>query len=289
MSITIIGDAFIDVTVPAYDMNPGETHHRKLVQSCGGLANVALIISKLGEKVQFMGKVGDDIFGEFFKQHLKKGGVEDFTFVDHNNLTGLCISMVSADGERVMVADRRANDYLHCEEVEKFLDKITSSEIVYFSGYSFVSPSTMKVILYITNACHGKCKIWFNPGAPNIIHGLFKEYIAEFVDVLIGNLDEARIITREYHTENIAQTLRKIVDLSVITLGKEGCMISAEGEHLIISPQKSENAIDTTGAGDAFAAGFIVGKVRGLNLVECAQLANETASNFITERALAFR
>ncbi len=289
MSVTVIGDAFVDVIVPAQGVKLGETYHRRMITSCGGMANVAVLISRLGERVKVIGKLGDDVFGKYLKQNLMEEGVEDLTFVDHENLTGLCISLVYADGERTMIADRRANDYLTKEEIEKCLDKIIKSSIVFFSGYSFISELTSDAILYAMNACHRKCEIWFNPGAPKIIRSSFKGYIGDFVDVLILNLDEARVITGKYEVQDIAQDLRELVGLGVVTLGKDGCMVLSSEGCTHIPAQNISEVKDTTGAGDAFAAGFMAGRLRGFDLTECAKLGNGAAISFLKERSAALK
>lgn len=96
MSVTVIGDAFIDILVPASVIKPGETYHRRIRVACGGSANIATQIAKLGEKVKFMGRVSNDPLG-------------------------LCISLVYEDGKRSMVASRGANDHWPKQEVDTYL------------------------------------------------------------------------------------------------------------------------------------------------------------------------
>lgn len=289
MSVTVIGDAFIDVIVPVLDIKPGETYHRKIITVSGGLANVAFQISGLGEKVSFMGKIGNDLFGRHFKRKLKTNGVEDLTLMDHRNATGLCVSLVYRDGERAMVADRGANDYLKRGEIERHLNRITESKIVYFSGYSFGSRLTSDSILYAMSACRGKCEIWFNPGAPNIIQSSFRGHIVDFVDVLVSNLDEARILAGKYEVQDVADALKELVGLSIITLGKEGCFVVNREGYIHIPVSGVSDVRDTTGAGDALAGGFIVGRLRRFDLTKCAELGNEAASNFIKQKAEALK
>lgn len=289
MSVTVIGDAFIDVIVPVLDIKPGETHHRKIITLSGGIANVAFQISSLGEKVSFLGKIGNDPFGRHFKRKLKTNGVEDLTLVDYRNATGLCVSLVYMGGERAMVANRGANDCLTRGEIERHLNKITKSKIVYFSGYSFGSPLTSDSILYAIGACRGKCEIWFNPGALNTIQSSFRGYISDFVDVLVSNLDEARILTNKYEVQDIANDLKDLVGLAVITLGKEGCLVVTKEGNIHIPVSGISEVRDTTGAGDALAGGFIVGRLRRLNLTKCAKLGNEAAANFLKQRAEALK
>ena len=284
MGATVIGDAFIDVIVPVQGIKSGETHHRKIITLCGGTANVAVQISKLGEGSKFVGKIGDDAFGEYFTQKLVGNRVKDLTFVDSENPTGLCISMISDNGEKAMIADRGANDHLKKEEVESCIDEIITSKIVYFSGYYLLSRKTSESVLYAIEECHKQnCAIYFNPGAPNLIKDNFKQIIYDFVDVLILNIGEVKNMTKKNKIEEILKSLNNMVETAAITMGEGGCIVSKGDEYLHIKTEKL-GVLDTTGAGDAFAAGFIVGKLKGKEKGECARLGNKAAANFLKEK-----
>lgn len=284
MSVTVIGDAFIDVIVPVGGINPGETHYRKIAMSCGGTANVAVQIAKLGKKAKFVGKVGNDIFGEYFRQNLRVNEVKDLVFVDRKNPTGICISMVYDGGERAMIANRGANDYLKKEDINVYIDEIINSRIIYFSGYSLLSKQSSEAVLYVVKKCRKKnCEIYFNPGAPNIIKDSFKNIVRNLVDVLIMNIDEARTMTRKNKIEDILESLRKFANFVVITLGKNRCIVSKKGEYIQVKTKKL-SVLDTTGAGDAFTAEFIVGILRSLDEIDCARLANKVAARFLREK-----
>ena len=284
MSVTVIGDAFIDVIVPAHSIKPGETHHRKIITLCGGTANVAVQIAKLGEESKFVGKVGDDVFGKYFKQNLITNGIEDLTFVDEKNPTGLCVSMIFDNGERAMVANRGVNDYLKKEEVRSCIGEITDSKIVYFSGYPLLSKRNAGSVLYAIEECYKQnCKIYFNPGAPNLIKEDFEEIIYKYVGVLILNMEEAKKMTEKNKIEEMLKSLNNMTDTVVITMNEGGCVVSKEERYVHVETEKL-GVLDTTGAGDAFAAGFIVGKLRNLDNIECAKLGNEIAAKLLKEK-----
>jgi len=282
MSVTVIGEAFIDVIAPAWSINRGETYHREIKFFVGGLANVAIEISKMGEETKFVGKVGKDPFGMFLRQTLKQYGVKDIVFVDHVLPTGLCISLVYEDGERTMIANRGANDNLSIEEIESCINEIRSSRIAYFSGYSLQRGKTRETMLKCIRDCHEHgVEIYFNPGAPNLIKGDFREIVRNFVDVLILNEDEAKKLARGGDTS--FESLNELVDTAVVTRGEYGCTLIKNGKAVDVKT-KEIKVQNTTGAGDAFSAGFIVGRIRGLNEVECAKLGNQTAIRFLKER-----
>jgi fructokinase len=183
-----------------------------------------------------------------------------------------------------MVANRGANDYLNVEEVKRCINEIASSKIVYFSGYSLLSRKNTECVLYAIEECHKQnCKIYFNPGAPNLIKEDFKDLVHDFVDVLILNIEEARNMTKRNNIEEIAKSLSDVVDTTVITMSEGGCVVLKSDEYFHIESEKL-NVMDTTGAGDAFAAGFIVGKLKGRVDVVCAGLGNKAAANFLKEK-----
>lgn len=285
MTVTIIGDSFIDIIVPVFNIKSGNTYQRDIVISCGGTANVAMQISKLGEKAKFIGKIGNDAFGSYFKENLKSNNVKDLTFVDDSRMTGLCISLVDENGERSMITSRGTNDSLTKREIESYINEVLESKIVYFSGYSLLSKQSSESIIYaMEESNEHNCEIYFNPGAPNIITKLFKKIIYNFVDVLILNIEEARKITDKSKVHGILSILDTIVSTTIITMGNDGCVISKDGKHALVPSNNVENVVDTTGAGDAFSAGFIVGKLCNMDTIECAKMGHDVAANFLKEK-----
>ena len=253
---------------------------------CGGTANVAIQISKLGEQARFVGKVGNDAFGKYFKEELARSKVRDLTFVDNKHPTGLCLPLVYSDGDRTMIASRGANDYLTKEEIESCIKELLDSKVVYFSGYSLLSKVTSEGILYTMKECRKHdCQIWFNPGAPNLITEHFKSLTYELVDVLILNLEEARSLVGKDGIDDILTGLDEVVDTTIVTIGKEGCVLSQSGQHIHVRAEALDFVTDTTGAGDVFSAGVIVGRLRNMNLVESARLGHRTAAKLLKERA----
>ena len=282
MAITVIGDALIDIVVPIHSVKPGETYHRNVSIACGGTANVAIQIAKLGEEAKFLGKVGNDALGTYFVENLEKNKVEALMLYDDKHPTGLCVSLVYEDGERSMVANRGANDNWTKDGVNAYLDRIVKSRFAYFSGYSLADNSD--TILYLMEKCCGNGEVWFNPGASNIIRDSFIRIIHDFVDVLVLNLDEARSITKRSAIEGIIAELGKIVGLAAITLGEAGCIVSTGKEWIQVPQDNLIENVDTTGAGDAFSAGFMVGRLRGMDRVECARLGHKVAAGFLREK-----
>ena len=288
MLITVIGDAFIDITVPVEDTNPGETHTRKISLQCGGTANVSRGITQCGGKTAFVGRIGKDLFGQFFKNCLKKSNVRDVSFIDTKYPTGVCISTTHARGERTLLVDRGANDFFCESEFLKKRSLFSQSDVIYISGYSLQSKKNDNVIkkcldLFHTDSQKDSQKIIFNPGAPNIITTEQIEFIKKYVDILILNFDEARKMTQSESQERIGKQIKKIVDTAIITHGSKGCLL-IDHDQLSSIKTPSIHALDTTGAGDAFSSGFIVGLFNGNSLIDACNMGNEFAGKIIVQK-----
>ena len=285
MVATVVGDAFIDLIVPTQDIKPGETYHSNILVTCGGTANVAVQVSKLGEQAKFIGKVGNDALGRYFREELERSGVKGVTFIDNEYPTGLCLALLFSSGERSMVASRGANNFLSEREIRSCISEILDSSIVYFSGYSLLSKVSSNSTLYALRECHKHdCQVWFNPGAPNLITEDFVQLIRKFVDVLVLNIEEAKSLTGQGEIDDILARLGEMVDIAAVTMGGEGCILLQNGQHTRVSAEALPYVTDTTGAGDAFSAGFIVGRLRNMDMVGCAQLGHKTAANLLEER-----
>jgi len=282
MSVTVFGDAFVDVIVPASNICPGETYYRKSMLVCGGTANVALQIGKLGGKVNFIGKVGDDVFGRFFKNTLEKYNVFDLTCTDNAGPTGTCVSLCFDNNERTLIANRGVNDCFTLDDLHQHSATINESEVFYFSGYSLQSKTLKGDIIDFVSDLQRQCKVFLNPGAPNIIDKPFISLVTDRADCLILNYDEAKRLTFKDNLNSITKDLMDIVPLSVITLGSDGCIISSQDDGCTHAKTKKLIVPDTTGAGDSFSAGFIFGRICGMNNVEAAMFGNNVAYDFIT-------
>lgn len=281
--ICVVGDAFIDLIVPIGNVIPNGAEQRDISLSYGGTANVAVWLSRLGVKSSFLGKVGNDPMGVSFKNNLKEEKVRDITILDPKFQTGICISLVKNDGSRTMITSRGANDNLTCRDVTKNFEKIINSpKILFFSGYSLISSSTSKAIEYLLKKSKENDKeIWFNPGAYNLISEKCIRIIKKYCDGMILNLDEGRTLCSGDEVEDVSKCIKSWVDTVILTLGAKGSIAMDGYEYSYIPAKKVGRVLDSTGAGDAFAAGFLAGKVKGKTLKNCCKLGHEVAATVI--------
>ena len=132
---------------------------------------------------------------------------------------------------------------------------------------------------------HGKPDAMINQ-TRQVSHNFFRQIVHDLADVSIMNLDEARAISGRSEMEAVLSELRKVKSLIVITTGRGGCIVLNGKERFHAPIVSSAGKADTTGAGDAFAAGFIIGKLRNLDDAECAASGNKAASSFLRAKEM---
>ncbi len=284
MTCTIIGDALIDIVVPVHDFTVGETYNEKIIVAGGGAGNMALQVSRLREKVLFFGTVGNDTWGQYYRDFLKGENIVENLTIDNEHTTGICVSFVNREGERTMIVDRGANDFLTSEHIDAHLPEILSSNALVLSGYSFQSTNNVHILMNLLNEVkRSDCQIMFNPGAPNISSDETVQFIKNFVDVLILNYQESCALTNETEISRIIEKISNCCDCSIITLGKKGSL-AVTNDDVLFQDCDPIQVFDTTGAGDSFMAGFIVSKSRGYYLQDSIKFSNTVAKKFLMQK-----
>jgi hypothetical protein len=287
LDCTVIGDAMVDILLPLSEdldqLTLGGVVNTKATLYAGGTANVAINISQLGGRAAFIGRVGRDPFGQLFQATLDRSGVVKNVSVSQTHLTGLVFSLVHPNGERSFIVDRGANVELRYRDVD--LDVIRNSRYLYFVGYSFQDDISSKTIQrVIQEVSSGEVSLVFNPGAPNLaakFREFYIEIIKRYVDILILNRAEAQSLIGSVVEEEVAKSLLPLGLRSIVlTRGQEGSsVITGRGVYLIEA--HPTDVVDTTGAGDAYAAAFIYSLSRGWGEEEAGSLASKVAAKLI--------
>jgi sugar/nucleoside kinase (ribokinase family) len=218
--------------------------------------------------------------GALFGKELEKVNV--LNRVAHvDGATGTSVILVTPDGERTM------NTHLGvCREYRKEhlpLDDIRSSRVFFTTGYMWDTPNQIEAIeLALEVAREAGCKVAVDladPFAVNRSREILHRHLEEGLDVLFSNAEEARILT-DLGSEDACREMAKTVDVAVVTDGADGAWIG-HGDELIHVDAHNVSVVDTTGAGDCFAAGFLVGLVREEPLEVCGELATLLAADTI--------
>lgn len=279
-----IGDITTDILlyISNYPNRGQDVKASKFRIDLGGSAtNFAVAMRRLGLSSGIIGKVGDDKLGDLAVAELKKEKVDiSHVGIEKGAPTGLVISVVDRYGERTMFSARGANDRLRPEEVD--VKYVRKAKLLHISGYSLISDISRKTVFkYAQVAKENGALISFDPGPllrlikPRIIF-----QILNLVDVFLPNAAELKMISKgESFVRSIDYVLNHGPKIIGLKLGRKGCIIAQKGEKVII-PAFRVNVIDTTGAGDAWGAGFLTAILLNPHgsLKDWGRLANATAA-----------
>ena len=248
--------------------------------SLGGSAgNTIRAMARLGASVGFIGKVGRDTTGDFFKQALENLGVEPFVFRGEKK-SGKCVSLISPDGERTMVTYLGAALELKAHEIHNTL--FDGFDCLYVEGYLVQDHELIRSTMQAAKQCGLKVAIdlaSFNVVEENL--DFLKGLVRDYVDILFANEDEARAFTGEEEPLNALNTISEMCELTVVKIGMKGALIKRREEVVHVGIMAAAKRVDTTGAGDFYAAGFMAGLCEGLSLRQCGTIGAITAGKVI--------
>ena len=248
--------------------------------SLGGSAdNTIRAMARLGCEVGFIGKVGNDTTGDFFVQALENLHIKPVIFRGRER-SGKCVSLVSPDGERTMVTHLGAALELSAEEIDASL--FAGYDCLYVEGYLVQNHDLIRTAVQTAKAAGLQVAIdlaSFNIVAENreFLHGLVRDY----VDIVFANEEEAKAFTCESEPVNALQQISEMVELAVVKIGRQGALIKRGGEVVHVGILEAARRVDTTGAGDFYAAGFLAGMCEGLSLRQCGTIGAITAGKVI--------
>ncbi len=248
--------------------------------SLGGSAgNTIRAMARLGCEVGFIGKVGRDKTGDFFVQALENLHVEPAVFRGTER-SGKCVSLISPDGERTMVTHLGAALELSAPEIEP--DLFDGYDCLYVEGYLVQNHELIRKAVRTAKACGLQVAIdlaSFNIVAENL--EFLRELVRDYVDIVFANEDEAKTFTCEAEPLNALQAISEMAHLAVVKIGMKGALIKQGDEVVHVGIMAAAKRVDTTGAGDFYAAGFMAGMCDGLSLRQCGTIGAVTAGKVI--------
>jgi fructokinase len=260
-------------------MGPG------LESSGGSAGNTCAVAAALGARVGFLGKVADDPLGQVFAHDIRAAGVHFPTppLPAATAPTARCLILVSPDGQRTM------NTFLgacvHFSEADLDEATIGAAKVTYMEGYLFDPPAAQSAFYAASRLAHRAGRqVAITLSDAFCVHRhrqAFRRFVREEADILFAN--EAELLAL-YETEDYAAALRQAreeVGLAVLTRGEQGSMILRGEESAEIEAVPTQ-VVDTTGAGDAYAAGFLAGHTRGLSLAEAGHWGAVAAAEVIS-------
>ena len=280
MTYLCIGDIMMDVSVAINNeiSYAGDTPAKISSQGGGAAANVAVWLAEDKQDVYLNVRVGNDQPGDYLLRELAIHGVKNSAKKQKGQSTGVVVVLVDKNGERTMFPDSGANSGLSLKD----LPDLKQFKAVYFSGYALVNPiSRVNAVLILKEL---KIPVVIDPGTVGALRNIelneVKSWLS-YASVLILNEEEAKFIAQTTDVDVALIELRKLVKTVVIKLGGKGA-IAIDDEICEVEIDRKE-AVDTTGAGDAFAAGLISSWFKNHNLKDAishgAELARKCIAN----------
>jgi len=266
--IVVLGDVMVDVvTRLSAPLAPGSDAPAVIRFHGGGsAANTAAWLAEAGAEPVLVGRVGDDERGRGAADELRAAGVDARLVVDPELPTGTCVVIVGPDGERTMAPDAGANDALTDADLADEL--LASAEHLHVAGYALLRPGSRPAArAAIPRARSHGMTVSVDPSSAALLSPEFLDH-AEGAGLLLPNVDEARMLSGEADPERAARALASRFDEVVVTLGADGALWTDGREIVRADAVPVEAAVDSTGAGDAFAAGLLSARLNGAAPIE---------------------
>ncbi len=245
----------------------------------GSAANTVAGLARLGLKTGYIGKVASDHEGklllkDFKREKVDAGGI----IITSTGRSGVATGYVDVKGQRSLYVDPGVNDILEFEEIS--LEYASQAEFLHLT--SFVGEKPFKAQNRLVRELP-KIKVSFDPGEIYARKGLSTlKTLVERSFVVFPNENEVRMLTGKGLREGSEILIKKGAGIVAVKLGEKGCYVTDGKESHMVEPYRTK-VVDTTGAGDAFCAGFLYGLIRDKDLYTCAKLGNSVASRCITE------
>lgn len=266
--IVVLGDVMVDVvTRLSAPLAPGSDAPAVIrLHGGGSAANTAAWLAEAGAEPVLVGRVGDDERGRGAADELRAAGVDARLVADPELPTGTCVVIVGPDGERTMAPDAGANDALTDTDLADEL--LASAQHLHVAGYALLRPGSRPAArAAISRARSHGMTVSVDPSSAALLSPEFLDH-AEGTGLLLPNVDEARMLSGEADPERAARALASRFDEVVVTLGADGALWTDGRDIVRADAVPVEAAVDSTGAGDAFAAGLLSARLNGAAPIE---------------------
>jgi sugar/nucleoside kinase (ribokinase family) len=251
----------------------------KQKSSGGSAANAINGLARLGVDTGYIGKIGDDEFGRFFDADMQEKKVET-QLLNGNQQTGKCVVLISPDGERTFATYLGAAVELDKSDLTP---PMFSNGFDYFHLEGYLVQNTEMLEQAARLAKDAGLKIAIDLASFNMVEA-FKDFIhrivEEYVDVVFANEEEARVFSGHEDPEAAAEFIAKKTDIAVVKCGGDGSVIMRGDKKFKVNPIEA-TVVDTTGAGDLYAAGFFFGLANDYPLDACGKIGSILGGNVV--------
>lgn len=253
------------------------SHFISIMKSGGSAANTIHGLAMMGVETGFIGSVGSDKTGEIFEQDMRSAGVSSY-LIRRNRETGTAVAMITPDSERTFATHLGAAIEMDGEDLNP--DNFGGYDYLYLEGYLITNIGLVRRACQL--AKNNGLKVVIDLASFNVVEAFIKEFneiVDEFVDIIFANEEEARAFTGLEPQEALVKLAARC-EIAVVKIGKEGSLIMAGDEEIRVNPI-NVSSLDTTGAGDLYAAGFLYGLVKDEPLHICGAYGTLLAGNVI--------
>ena len=300
--VCAVGNAIVDVLAPctpeflsAQGLVPGSMSLVDEIQSAalydamaagvevsgGSAGNTVAGIGSFSGRAAYLGKVADDTLGQVFAHDIRAAGVAfDTPVLTGGAGTGRCLINVTPDAQRTMSTFLGAANQLTVADIDAAL--IADSAILYLEGYLFDPAPARAAAAEAAHAAGRKVAITLSD---SFVVGRWRvellAFIAASADIVLANESELLALFETDDFEAATTRLAALVEVAAVTRSAEGSVIVAGNERVVVKAAAVDKVVDTTGAGDQYAAGFLLGLARGLTLAEAGALGSLAAAEVI--------
>ena len=254
--------------------------------SGGSSANTVVCLSELGNKVQFIGRIKNDEFGRFFSSDIKRSNTLFKTPpTEKGASTAHSLILITPDAQRTMCTYLGAS--IEFEPNDLDLNSIKKSKYLYLEGYLWDSELAKNAFLEAARiAKSSNTTIILSLSDSFCVdrhRDSFLKLINDYVDIVFCNETEVLSLLKKDNLTECMESLPSLCELVVVTLGSKGSLIINKSEVEVIKANPNENIVDTTGAGDIYAGGFIHGLIKNYSLKKCGEIGSVCAGQIITQ------
>jgi sugar/nucleoside kinase (ribokinase family) len=246
--------------------------------SGGSVANAIHGLAKLGAPTGYIGKIGNDDYGSFFRSYMMQNNICASLFIGKAD-TGKCISLISKDSERTMATYLGAA--IELEAADLTLDPFQGYDYFLLEGYLVQNYQLVKKAAELAKKLN--CQMAIDLASFNIVDenlDFLHSIVDQYIDIVFANEDEAKSFTGKEDPQNALIDISNKCHIAVVKIGKEGSLIKQGDSQYLIPPIKT-TPIDTTGAGDLYASGFFYGLISGHSLDTCGKIGAIVAAKII--------
>ena len=275
--MTLIG---ADQAEALYDQVVAETE-----MSGGSAANTIAGLASMGGRGAFIGKVRNDELGAIFRRDIRSLGVRfDTPPATSGAGTARCLVLVTDDAERTMNTYLGACVGLETKDVD--VDLIRAAQVTYLEGYLWDPPSAKSAFRKAMQIAHGAQRLvaltLSDPFCVDRYRTEFVQLVAESIDILFANEKEIISLYEAKDLEDAVRQVRGHCKVAALTLGARGSIVLSGSQVHVVDPAPVDRLVDTTGAGDLYAAGFLFGYTAGHDLAICGAYGSKAAAEVIS-------